>query len=327
MKMHRLAGPLMAGTMLAGCSGTGVPTSQTYVPANLIETPDYEYEPPRTREEPVRLRGAIAVAEGLKNSYVVPTNLDVDGTTWTIDDVDPRKIYRVPTAPLSPTTILLPAPETLTNAVSGADQDFTIATGTSGNRAAITVMPNCAHPQSQRFDTVGTADGYAEAKPPLQPCTTSRNKATFLTSGGAYNFEFQVNDYTAVAVVEVNHAPPPKTNVGKPAVPFPEGRADPLRLVNLGKYAAPWMPLQAWADPYKLVVSFAAPLPTWPALYAGKKGEQVVNYRVIEAGAAVYFVTDRRVTEAQLRIEDEVVQITAAVPEKAADRTTGRRKS
>jgi hypothetical protein len=323
MKMHRLAGPLMAGTVLAGCSGTGVPTSQTYVPANLIETPVYEYEPPRTQEEPVRLRGALAVAEGLKNSYVVPTNLDVDGTTWTIDDVDPRKVYRVPTAPLSPTTILLPAPETLTNAVSGADEDFTIATGTSGNRAAITVMPNCAHPQSQRFDTVGTIDGYAEDKPPLQPCTTSRNKATFLTSGGVYNFEFQVNDYTAVTVVEVNHAPPPKTATG-PEVPFPEGRTDLLRLIDDSEYPAPWMPSWAWADPHKLVVRFNAPLPTWPTLLVGKDGEQVANYRVIEEGGAVYFVTDRRVTEAQLRIEDEVVRITAESPRQQRQLVQGR---
>ena len=312
MKMHRLAGPLMAGTVLAGCSSTGVPTSPTYVPGNLIETPDYEYKPPRAQKEPVRLKGAVAVAEGLKSSYVVPTNLDVDGTTWTIDDVDSHKVYRVPTAPLSPTTILLPAPETLTNAVSGADQDFTITTGTSGNRAAITVMPNCAHPQSQRFDTVGTIDGNAEDKPPLQPCTTSRNRATFLTSGGVYNFELQVNDYTAVAVVEVNHAPPPMTATG-PEVPFPDGRADLLRLID-DEDPAPWMPTWAWADPRKLVVRFNAPLPTWPALFAGQEGEQVVNYRVIEEDDAVYFVTDRRVTEAQLRIEDEVVRITAKRP-------------
>ena len=70
----------------------------------------------------------------------------------------------------------------------------------------------------------------------------------------------------------------------------------------------------ASADPRKLVVRFNAPLPTWPALLVGKEGEQVVNYRVIEEGGAVYFVTDRRVTEAQLRIEDEVVRITAETP-------------
>ena len=45
-----------------------------------------------------------------------------------------------------------------------------------------------------------------------------------------------------------------------------------------------------------------------------REGQQVVNYRVIEEGGAVYFVTDRRVTEAQLRIEDEVVRITAERP-------------
>jgi Conjugal transfer protein len=318
---------ILLSTTLAGCSSTGVPTSQTYVPANLIKAPTVELTPPVTPALSARLKGAAAIEAGRKGSVVVPTDRDVEGVVWRIADISSLKVYRVPTAPLAPTTILLPATETLSNAVSGSTGDFTIATAVSGNRAAVTVMPNCANPKSQRFDTVGAIEGYAEEKPPLQPCSVGIAKATFLTSGGVYNFEFQVNDYTAVAVVEVNHAPPPKTNVGRPAVPFPDGRADPLRLVNIGKYAAPWMPLQAWADPYKLVVSFAAPLPTWPALYAGKKGEQVVNYRVIEAGAAVYFVTERRVTEAQLRIEDEVVQITAAVPQKAGDRTTGRRKS
>jgi hypothetical protein len=316
---------ILLGTTLAGCSSTGVPTSQTYVPANLIKAPTVELAPPATPALSARLRGAAAIEAGRKGSVIVPTERDVEGVVWRVADISPLKVYRVPTAPLAPTTILLPATEMLSNAVSGSTGDFTISTAVSGNRAAVTVMPNCANPKSQRFDTVGTIES-PEEKPPLQPCSVGIARATFLTSGGVYNFEFQVNDYTAVAVVEVNHAPPPKTNVGKPAVPFPDGRADPLRLTNIGKDAAPWMPLQAWADPYKLVVSFAAPLPTWPALYAGKKGEQVVNYRVIEAGAAVYFVTDRRVTEAQLRIEDEVVQITA-VPQTAAGRTTGRRKS
>jgi hypothetical protein len=307
----KAAASAIAASILAGCSYTGVKATPTWVPARLVTTP--AVAPPPLEPIPQRF-GANAVAAGMRGFVVTPTDRDVLGTTWTIRDVDSRYVYRVPTAPMAPTTILLPENEALNSAVSGSTEDFTIAAATSGARAAVTVMPNCANPQSKRFDTLGTIEGYEEKKPLLQPCQIGTAKATFLTSGGPYNFEFVVHDYTAVALVEVNHAPPPRTNPKGVRVPFPEGQAQQLVFADTGEFPAPWMPLQIWADPVKMVVKFRAPLPTWPTLFAGEKGEQIVNYRVVETPDAVYYVTDRRVTEAQLRIEREVVQITAKPP-------------
>ena len=69
--------------------------------------------------------------------------------------------------------------------------------------------------------------------------------------------------------------------------------------------------MEAWADAEQLVIRFKAPLPVLPGLYAGQKGEQVVNYRVERTEDAIYMVTSRRVTEAELRLDTEIVQITA----------------
>ncbi|WGF91082.1 TrbG/VirB9 family P-type conjugative transfer protein [Marinivivus vitaminiproducens] len=291
--------------LLAACNtNSGVDTSPDYVPARPAErVPQLESAVQREARAP-RLRGARAVDKALRAVTIQPTDLAIQGNTWIIDDVDPRSVYLVPTAPLSPTTILLPLGEALTSAVSGSTEDFTVGTAQSGDRAAITIMPNCANPKTERFAEDGDT--------PLVRCMTATAKSTFITSGGVYHFLFPVYDWTAVAQVEVNKAPPPPTNpYGTTRPPFPSAAATPLFIERTGAWRAPWAPVQAYADPDKLVIEFRKPVSQLPGLYVGLEGEAMVNYRTIDTPSALYLVTDRRVTEAELRIDDQVVTLTA----------------
>ncbi|WGF90982.1 TrbG/VirB9 family P-type conjugative transfer protein [Marinivivus vitaminiproducens] len=291
--------------LLAACNtNSGVDTSPDYVAARPAErVPDLQPAVQREARAP-RLRGARAVDKALRAVTIQPTDLEIQGNSWIIDDVDPRAVYLVPTAPLSPTTILLPPGEALTSAVSGSTEDFTVGTAQSGDRAAITVMPNCANPKTERF--------AEDSDTPLVRCMTVTAKSTFITSGGVYHFLFPVYDWTAVALVEVNKAPPPQTNPYAPLrPPFPTAAATPLFIERTGAWRAPWAPIQAYADPDKLVIEFRKPVGQLPGLFVGLQGEAMVNYYTIDTPTALYLVTNRRVTEAQLRLDDQVITLTA----------------
>lgn len=292
--------------VLAACNtNSGVETSPDFVEARPAQRVP-ELEPPvaeRGARAP-RLRGARAVEKAQRAVTIQPTDLEIQGNTWVVEDLNPRALYLIPTAPLSPTTILLPAGEALTSAVSGSTEDFTVGTAQSGDRAAITVMPNCANPKTERFK--------ADGETPLVRCMTSTAKASFITSGGVYHVLLPVHDWTAVAQVEFNKAPPPATNpyaVGRP--PFPTAAATPLFIERTGAWRAPWAPIQAYADPDKLVIEFRKPVGQLPGLFVGLQGEAMVNYYTVDTPTALYLVTDRRVTEAQLRLDDQVITLTA----------------
>ena len=182
-------------------------------------------------------------------------------------------------------------------------EDFTISTAVSGNRAAITVMPKCANPKTERFGP--------ESEMPVEPCMMPSTNATFLTSEGPYTFQFLVYDWSAAQIVEVNHAAPAPTNLPDPRIPVPVGTIRRLKTYPVGDWNPGWAPEEAWTDYEKMVIRFAAPLPVLPGLYTGLRGEQVVNYNVLELPGSVYMVTNRRVTEAELRVDDQIVRITS----------------
>jgi hypothetical protein len=101
-------------------------------------------------------------------------------------------------------------------------------------------------------------------------------------------------------------------------VPLPRGQFDRLHLQAAEDGELPaWAPVEAWADALHLVVRFRSPLPVLPGLYAGQEGEQLVSYRVERTDDAVYLVTSRRVTEAELRLDAEIVRITATPPDES----------
>jgi hypothetical protein len=299
--------PVILTLALAACEYTGVHVQPDFVKAELVpaELIAPAAAPPAAvlAKPPSGRSGAEAIALAQKGVRVKPRQSEIEGTVWRIADVDNTKIYVMPVAPLSPTTILLPMGETLANAASGSPNDFTTVSTVSGDRSAISIMPKCAAPKTQRF-----AVDADPATPYVRPCLTSVAKMTFLTNAGHYNFEFQVNDYTAAQIVEINHAAPPPTNLVSLKMPRPTGPVEQLRVFPEGTWNPGWKPTKAWADPDKLVVEFRAPLPVLPGLYPLGGN---VNYSVIETDQFVWMVTSRRVTEAKLMLDEQVVRISS----------------
>ncbi len=155
-----------------------------------------------------------------------------------------------------------------------------------------------------------------------------------MTTGGFYSFDLKVNRAVALNLVDVARAQELPAVAG--GMPQPQG--DFTRLVLAEPEGGPlpaWAPAEAWADRVKLVVRFHGPLPQLPALFAGQEGEQMVSYRSLRDASGLYLVTDRRVTEAELRLDAERVRLTvdpaavasgsAADPAKGADGWRGAR--
>ena len=140
------------------------------------------------------------------------------------------------------------------SANAGSVADFVVGTSVAKDRAAITIMPKCASPETKRF-----GPGYRDAAP---PCMSPRAKATFLTNAGPYSFVFDIYDYTGARIVEIDHKAPPKTNLagtrGRP--PFPDGPANNLRMFTPKRDHAALGAFPGRADAKKLVIRYPAPL-------------------------------------------------------------------
>lgn len=282
---------LLAALILTGCTSySGVRTTPTFTPARLESAP--APATPRVLAPPIQpavqrpplLSGARAVYRATRAATVEPTDVSMQGAAWVIADIDPTRIYRVPTRLERVTTILLPDGEQINKITGGNVDGFLVEASFAGSRPAISVLP--AYPE------------------------TGTNLAVS-TTGGLYGFELCVYRHSWTPVVDVRRAEP-ATLPEQAAVPAPRGRFDRLHLAPPEERPLPaWAPAEAWADADKLVVRFRAPLPVLPGLHAGQEGEQVVSYRVERTADAVYIVTSRRVTEAELRLDDETVRISA----------------
>jgi len=207
------------------------------------------------------------------------------------------------------TTILLPPGERFNGAVGGDVERFLINVTYAGPRPAVSILPREAG---------------------------ARGNLQLVTTGGFYSFDLSTGARVALNLVDVarsDAAPAFGANAttarGGSAMPQPEGDFTRLALVRRDGPLPAWAPAEAWADSRKMVVRFDGPLPVLPTLLAGQKGEQVVSYRSVTDGRQVYLVTDRRVTEAELRLGSESVRLTvdpaavssgaAADPAKGAD--------
>lgn len=274
-----------------GCStNSGLETTPTYapfVPAQRVPAPAAPALLP-PKPEPFRTLRSFRREE-------------IEGNTWVIADWNPRSVYQIPVAPLEPTILLLPVGESLTSGIVGSSDDLSVQAGATGQRATVALMPNCAPPRSKRFG--------ADAAKPLAPCMDRNLQAAIITDGGVYTVQLQVRDWRAMPVVEINHAPPIRTEDRAARPPQAVGSREALSVKAKSEPPAPWMPKDVWADREKMVIGFTEPPPTLPAVFAGKKGEQTVSYQVLEADKALYLVTNRRVTEAELRLSEEIVRI------------------
>jgi hypothetical protein len=306
--MNRLVTALLAGSMLAGCTtNSGVATTPTfaaarYLPPSPGASQEHLLRPgaapsPATAPQPVAAstayRGAKAVSAANLGATVEPDSRSMRGASWYIDDADQTRIYRIATAPGRVTTILLPPGERFNGAVGGDVEGFLINVTYAGPRPAVSILPRSGQ---------------------------GRGNLQLVTTGGFYSFELQVNRSTALNLVDIGDEP---ASPGQRATALPQPEGDFTRLALLPVADAPlpaWAPAEAWADSFKMVVRFNAPLPVLPALLAGQRGEQLITYRSEAVGPYVLLLTSRRVTEAELRLDQERIRITVDPAAVAAGR-------
>lgn len=306
MKRPTLAAVLLASTVLAGCTvNSGVDTTSSFAPARFApQTIDDLRRQQRMDEEAKRqqplpsavspgLTGPAAVLQSTAGATIEPTSADMSGSTWVIKNHQPNRIYLVPIAVNNTTTILFPPGEMINGAVSGDARKFIIATAYVGSRLAVSVTPR-----------------YGRAASNLQVITSGDQ--------GLYSFQLRAGP-VGINAVDIGRA----RGAGSVALgagtasgqaidwPQPQGDYTPLTMVPVGSDHLPsWAPVEVYADTNRLVARFNAPLPVLPALFAGQKGEQMVSYRSEAHGQYIFLLTSRRVTEAELRLDQERVRIT-----------------
>lgn len=219
-----------------------------------------------------------------------PPRSALSGGEWIIANVSPTALYQLPVRMSRLTLLLVPEGESVNKALGGDVDGFVVEGAYAENRAAIAITP-------------------------LLP--GRRTNLVVTTTGGAYNFMLQSQEEGGwMSRVDLRRAAPPRPASFPLA---PAGEYERLAVAPLDGGTLPaWAPVEVWADATKLVVRFAEPLPLLPGLYAGREGEQVVSYRVQRTPGYVLLVTDRRVTEAELRLDREAVRLTAPAPGRVA---------
>jgi hypothetical protein len=307
--MQRRLAFLLAGTMLAGCTvNSGVSTTPTFSQARFVPaSPSVPTAPLTKTELDMRARGGIqiaptysgpivtgraAVIQATREATVEPNSSSMFGATWMVPDPDPSVIYRVPTSKGKVTTILLPAAGKFNAAVGGDVEAFLINTSYAGLRPAVSILPRTPK---------------------------ARGNLQLVTTDGFYSFDLVPSGGVAINLVDLERTKRRGEQADGRIVlgvatsewPQPVGDYTALALLPLeGKSRPAWSPVEAWADSTKLVVRFDGPLPVMPALFAGMKGEQMISYRTLMVGQTPFLVTDRRVTEAELRVDSEVLRVT-----------------
>lgn len=302
VRMSLLSATALAALATGGaCTvNTGVDTTPTFSPARYLPpdpapagaaAPGAPAAGPTTEPTVVRrtatVTGVRAIAKANRESTIDPDDTTMRGATWFIEPVNETLIYRVRTAPGRVTTVLLPPGERFNGAVGGDVEAFLINVTYAGPRPAVSILPR-----------------YKEARGNLQ----------LVTTGGFYSFELVVNENVAQNLIDLAREPAALPRAAADQLPQPQGDFTRLTTRPVGDAPLPaWSPAEAWADSFKMVVRFDGPLPVLPALLAGMKGEQLITYRSVAQGGQgghVFLVTNRRVTEAELRLGAERVRIT-----------------
>ena len=295
MRLPFLAGLALEATAaaalvapLGGCAyETGVDTTPTFAAARYVPVPGgvLAGPAPEPRVDGVAtvdpsLTGSSAIAAANRQSTVDPEGGSLRGATWYIEDVRSDLVYRICTQAQHATTILLPPGERFNGAVGGNVDAFLINVTYAGPRPAVSILPRTAG-ASGNLQLVTTAGFYSFR---LAACREALNLADV-----SRRDERPVAALVAAAAGGRLHAPDARA----PGRPLPA-----------------WAPAEAWADSRKMVLRFNDPLPVLPTLFAGSRGEQVVNYRTERGQGSTFLVTDRRVTEAELRLGSEKVRVT-----------------
>jgi conjugative transfer protein CagX len=281
---------LLLLTTTAACTvNSGVKTTPTFVAARPL--------PPEAIAAPTKPKltvlhdsdnaeppGPRTVMAANRESTVEPTGSSMQGASWVIEQHDASMIYRVPVQTKRVTTLLLPAGEKFNGAMGGDVEGFLINVAYAGPRPAVSILPRMPG---------------------------ARGNLQLATTGGLYSFDLVTSRFTSVNLVDIGRGEAGTPDHRAAASPQPEGDFTRLSFRTPSGAALPaWAPTEAWADSVKMVVRFQGPLPVLPALFAGQQGEQIVAYKTVYDQGSPLLVTNRRVTEAELRLDEEVVALT-----------------
>jgi type IV secretory pathway VirB9-like protein len=286
---------LLLTTTTACTVNSGVKTTPTFVAARqlpqTLQAPDPEpVKPAANYAENYARPGAATIMAANRDATVDPTGGTMQGASWVIGHHDPSQIYRVPVTTRRVTTLLLPSGEKFNSAIAGDLENFVINVAYAGPRPAVSILPKQM---------------------------AARGNLQLATTGGLYSFDI-VTGRTSVNLVDIggdDDGPGKAKRASQGQVEASvEPQGDFTRLsfsIPSGEALPAWAPTEAWADSFKMVVRFQGPLPVLPALFAGGAGEQIVNYRTVVDQGSPTLVTTRRITEGELRLDDEVLRITA----------------
>jgi type IV secretory pathway VirB9-like protein len=284
---------LLLTTTTACTVNSGVKTTPTFVAARqlpqVLQATEPETVKPAANYAGNYARpGAATIMAANRDATVDPTGGTMQGASWVIGHHDPSQIYRVPVRTKRVTTLLLPSGEKFNSAIGGDVEGYLINVAYAGARPAVSILPR-------------------------QP--GARGNLQLATTGGIYSFDL-VTGRTSVNLVDIGDDGPGKAKrasqgrVGDSVEP--QGDFTRLSFSTPSGEALPaWAPTEVWADSFKMVVRFQGPLPVLPALFAGGAGEQIVNYRTVVDQGSPTLVTTRRITEGELRLDQEVLRITA----------------
>jgi type IV secretory pathway VirB9-like protein len=284
---------LLLATTTACTVNSGVKTTPTFVAARQLPTPLKAPEP-----EPVKPTenysgnysrpGAATIMAANRDATVDPTGGTMQGASWVIDHHDPSRIYRVPVRTKRVTTLLLRSGEKFNSAIGGDVEGYVINVAYAGACPAVSILPKQM---------------------------AARGNLQLATTGGLYSFDL-VTGRTSVNLVDLGCDKPGEAKTASQGQVEdsvePQGNFTRLNFSTPSGEALPaWAPTEVWADSDKMVVRFQGPLPVLPALFAGGAGEQIVNYRTVVDHGSPTLVTTSRITEGELRLDQEVLRITA----------------
>lgn len=294
---------LFSTAALAACStDSSTPTTDSFTRA-----PAFEAEHPADAAKRRRMSGTVPSVDPSLLAAVDARDRRRAGTAYRPASSDPAVVeidrasllgraYSIPVAYRRITLIALPDGEQITNMAYDPNQ-FLAEVGSQGSRATVALTPK---QPGARSDLTVLTD--AEGPPYLF------NLAMRKSTAGAV----RLVDITGGSAATANSAPPSSAALEPPPRPF--GAYSRLQLGVAGEDSTwpAWAPINAWADASKLVVTFQTPLPELPALFAGRTGEQQVTYRTVNEPRAnrLHLVTQRRVTEAELRLDGRIVTLT-----------------
>ena len=277
---------LAAGTLAACTTNSAVQTGETASVPTAAQIASYQVAPPLSVNPYIR---KLPPPKSARNGCSL--SVEKHNGALVVDAVHPDEVYCVRVAPLSDTTIELPAGSRLQTASSAMMRYLTIQSTNTVERDILLITSLCVPPHKDDKGELEPADLHefiSQAALPYCPRWTA--DMTVVMSTGVIEFRLYLNSSTHDARVILNEGALTPRPVGMPVKPT---SAETLVATPIGDESIPWTPDDAWADATQTVVVWHRPVPILPAMMMGPDGEQraapmVANScRIGGAGGAV----------------------------------------